>query len=60
VSGVESYLRHGRRYGADADFWQAASGELDPGELRRLARGLDARLPRNLVEAGNMPRKAAS
>lgn len=60
MSGFESYLRHGRRYGVDADFWQAASGELDPGELRRLARALDARLPRKLVEAGHMPRQPAS
>ena len=31
MNGFESYLRHGRRYGVHADFWQAASGELDPG-----------------------------
>jgi hypothetical protein len=60
MSGFESFIQHGRRYGVDAEFWQTAAAELGRGELRRLARGLDVQLPRKLVEVEDMPREPAS
>lgn len=45
MSMLEGYLRHGRRYGIDAEFWQAAAGDLDGFDLRALARALGVKLP---------------
>lgn len=43
----ERYLRHGQRYGADDEFWKAASSAgLAVRELRRLAAELGTKLPK--------------
>jgi ribosomal protein S14 len=45
MSMLEGYLRHGRHYGVDAEFWQAAATDLDGLDLRALARDLGVKLP---------------
>jgi hypothetical protein len=37
VNALDRYIRHGRRFGVDTEFWRAAGRDLAAAELRRLA-----------------------
>jgi len=51
----EKYVRHGRRFGVDDEFWTAAADDLGRSALRRLAAELDVKLSSKWATARNHP-----
>lgn len=59
MADLASYIRHGRRFGVDDEFWQTAASDLEGAELRRLAAELDAKLPNRWATTPNRPSEPA-